>query len=268
MPRLANDRHETYALLRAKGMKPPQAAQGAGFVAGSAVYSELEKDPEIKARAQELLDENNLKRDQMRTAAHEAAKVVGQMSGVSKSWVLQKLAENAQMAAQDGDYKESNAALKLIGDEFGMFTGASGEGSDQGDGKRSYDLDTMSALLDKAAETLPTPAPKVDPNVAFDLIAGQGEAAKRARQSRAFSDGEEADMAFTEAADIDAVPDGPWSGPAPEDFFSEDEPEAMVGESFEKIDPQTSPEEIMARIAQADQSPTSSDDRPKRRSSR
>ncbi|ARB14892.1 hypothetical protein Ccr29_gp336 [Caulobacter phage Ccr29] len=291
MPRLANDRHELYALMRAKGMKPQAAAQAAGFVAGSSIYAELEKDPEVQARAQELLDENNLKREQMRTAATEAAKVVGQVSGLSKAWVLQKLAENAQMAAQDGDYKESNAALKLIGDEFGMFSGASSEGTEGQNGERTYDLDAMSALLVKGTATIPVAPPKVDPSAAFDLIAGNGAAARRARESRAFSDGEESDAVFSEDADIDAVMDGSWSGPSPDDYLeaenshqeapeSPDRPEPpadpvpAAGEpsepegTWEQIDPKTSPEAIMARIQAAGQSPTSSDDRPKRRSSR
>jgi hypothetical protein len=74
-----------------------------------------------------------LKREQQRTAAMEAAKMVGQVTGVSKAWVIQQLAENAINAKQDGDYGESNAALTLIGKEYGMFQGGSAikEGDDE-----------------------------------------------------------------------------------------------------------------------------------------
>jgi hypothetical protein len=54
----------------------------------------------------------------------EAAKMVGQVTGISKAWVIQQLAENAINAKEDGDYGESNAALTLIGKEYGMFKAA------------------------------------------------------------------------------------------------------------------------------------------------
>jgi hypothetical protein len=73
------------------------------------------------------MDETEAQREAQRAAAIEAAKVVGQLTGVTRSWVIQKLAENAQMAAQDGQWKESNAALELIGKDFGMFAGGSSD---------------------------------------------------------------------------------------------------------------------------------------------
>uniref|UniRef100_A0AB74ULW8 Terminase small subunit n=1 Tax=Caulobacter phage BL57 TaxID=3348355 RepID=A0AB74ULW8_9VIRU len=279
MPRLANDRHEMYAMMRAKGMMPAQAAQAAGFVKGSSTYAQLEKDPEVQARAQELVEENNAKREQMRAANEEAARIVGQMAGVNKAWVIQKLAENAQNAAQDGDYKESNAALKLIGEEFAMFQGASAEGRENGAGERVFDLDNLTAVLQPAAKIIaPKVTQKVDPQAAFDLIAGNSTAAKRQREARAFSEGGDADAAFTEEADIDAIPDGAWSGPSPDDLIAQEEtatePDAPEDDdkiTWEPIDPKTPAADILDRVARAAQrqnpEPTD-DDRPKRRSSR
>lgn len=241
MPQLENNRHETYALMRAKGMKPAQAGAVAGFAPGSSTASELEKDPEVKVRIQELFEELGARRDAMRDAAAEAAKVVGTMTGVSKAWVVKKLAENAQNAANDGDYKESNAALKLIGDEFGMFKGVSGEGQEDHNGQRVFDLDALEAVLSPAGKIT---AEKVEsdrdlnPQVALDLIAGNGNASKRMREARALTHGSEVDMAEHEDTDLD-VPSN-WSGLDPATATEEE-----IGE-WTAVDPQTDPADLVA----------------------
>lgn len=294
MPQLPNDKQETYCLMRAKGMKAAQAGTVAGFAPGSSYTSELEKDPDIKVRIQELFEELGARREAMRGAAAEAAKVVGEMTGISKAWVVKKLAENAQNAANDGDYKESNSALKLIGDEFGMFKGVSGEGKEGADGLRTFDLSTLEAVLAPAAkitaEKIETDR-DVNPMIALDLISGNGNASKRMREARALTHGSEVDMAGHEDADID-VPSN-WSGLDPA-TASEDEVDQWV-----QVDPKTPPEDLIAMalgemprkpfnpdrvdtedlkalgvgevppVAETEPSPDpTSDDRPKRRSSR
>lgn len=234
MPRLANERHELYALHRAKGFSPSKAGIAAGFASGSSTVSELEKSPEVMARVDELIAEIAERREGQKIAAREAAQIVGQMTGYSKAWVIEKLAEVAQLAAGDGDYKAANESLKLIGDEFGMFKGASGSSDDEGNLPKAYDLDALTTLMNDPKPASPPAvtgrddpvmpgdgaqrvgsfqeAPRKEPFVpsqaALDLIEGQGRTAKRQRLERqGLPTGSETDVAMTPAAEPVAVDD-------------------------------------------------------------
>jgi hypothetical protein len=217
MPRLANDRNEQYCRHRARGMNASKAAMAAGYAPGSST-THLEKDPEIVARIEELTAEFRQKQAEQRAAAVAAAKVVGEMTGVGRAWVIEKLAENALNAAQDGDYKESNSALKLIGDEFGMFQGQKqDEGSAGSAVPPTLNMDALESVLDSAQGALPqveSTKPVADPALAFKLIEGQGSRQKVMVQA---SDAEE--------GEAEHLQDG-WT----------------------PIGPQTSPEAILAMI--------------------
>lgn len=145
MPRLTNDKQELYCHHRANGMAPAKAATAAGYISGSASYSDLEKRPDIIARIEEKIEENRARREAHRHAAREAGRMVAEATGASKSWVISQLAENAKNAASEGDYKASNDALKLIGEEFGMFQGQSGGEPDE-NGEMAIDMDIIDAL--------------------------------------------------------------------------------------------------------------------------
>jgi hypothetical protein len=177
MSRLPNERNDLYARHRARGMLPSKAALAAGYAAGSST-THLEQDPEIVARIAEYMDEFQAHREQQRIAAHEAAKVVGSMTGVGRSWVIQQLAEIAGLAKNDQDYKEANRALELIGKEMGMFSGGSGEDPSQ-NVPTTLDMDKLASVLDRAHDALPVPAADpdrtFDPSVAMDLIEGQSQ---------------------------------------------------------------------------------------------
>lgn len=181
MPRLANDRNEQYCRHRARGMNASKAALAAGYAPGSST-THLEKDAEIVTRIEELTAEFRQKQAEQRAAAVAAAKVVGEMTGVGRAWVIEKLAENAINAAQDGDYKESNSALKLIGDEFGMFQGQKqDEGSAGSAVPPTLNMDALESVLDSAQGALPqieSTKPVADPALAFKLIEGQGSRQK------------------------------------------------------------------------------------------
>ncbi len=161
MPRLNNEKHELYCRHRAGGMAPNKAKIAAGYAAGSGQQTELEKKPEIVARIEELLEELRAKREANRIAAREAGKIIGQMTGASKAWVIQQLAENARNAAHDGAYKESNDALKLIGEELGMFKGGSADGVAAGETDHIIDQDVLDVLAPE--QTPPT-------DVEFEVI--------------------------------------------------------------------------------------------------
>lgn len=211
MPTHANARAELYCKHRSKGMRPSVAATAAGYAPGSST-THLEQDAEIVARIGELMEELKAHREQQRAAAVEAAKMVGQMTGVGRAWVIQQLAEVAQNAKQDGEYKASIDALELIGKDFGMFSGGSGDDPDKGNVPASLDLDKLSAVLDQAHDALPPPlvdASKVfDDNTAYRLIEGQASPALL-REARKLTTGSETDIALT--MDDDA---GPAEDPA------------------------------------------------------
>lgn len=200
--------------MRAKGMVPSKAAVAAGYATGSAIYTELESSPEMVVRIQELLDEFEERRERRREAAKEASKVVGQTVGLGKAWVLQRLAENAALAAESGDFKESNAALKLIGDEFGMFSGGSGL-NDEGDGSvPAFDFDRLAEVLSKNP-ALEAPdeddaleGPEDNEALAMSLIEGQSKSAARLARDRQLTVGSETDVALT-----------PDAEPAEDDFL-------------------------------------------------
>lgn len=222
MPRLANDRNELYAKHRAKGMIPKKAAIAAGYAQGSAIYSGLEDDPEVVTRIAELTHEFQSQREQQRAAALEQAKMVGVLTGVSKAWVIQKLAENAIAAKDDGDYGESNAALTLIGKEYGMFNG--GSAIKEGDEARNQvvDMDQTEGLLAAAEGAMQPPAPStpqppIDMAMVERLIAGNRNTRERERavtaSERELTTGSETDVALTAAAE----PDDPAYHDAPDD---------------------------------------------------
>lgn len=202
MPRLTNDRNEQYARHRARGMNAAKSALAAGYAPGSST-THLENDPEIQARIGELMDEHKAQRDQQRAAASEAAKIVGQMTGVGRAWVIEKLAENAQNAAREGDFKESNSALELIGKEFGMFQGQQNGDEDGSPVPKTLNMDSLESVLDAATDALPPPAastlPAYGEDMAMSLIEGQTGKGKSNRVpvgDRALTTGSETDVAL------------------------------------------------------------------------
>jgi hypothetical protein len=207
MSRLANDRNELYARHRAAGMMPTKAALAAGYASGSST-SHLEQDGDIIARIAEITEENASKREAQKAAAIEAAKVVGQLTGVGRAFVIQKLAEVAQLALDDRCYAESRAALELIGKDFGMFTGAAEDENKAV--PRTMDLDALESVLDASQGALPPPKLEpheaervVDPSLAMELIEGQTPREKRRiAEDRKLQTGSETDIALMQDEDL------------------------------------------------------------------
>lgn len=186
-------------------MIPSRAAGAAGFAPGSGIYTTLEGNPEIQVRITELIELQREKDEMRRQAALASAQKVGELTGVSRAWVLQRLAENAQLAQDAGDFKNSNEALKMIGDEFGLFSGSSASEKDQAQSAlANLDFDKLDTLLDRApvAAIENTSRPMIDAEEAMSLIEGQGKAAERIRKSRRHIDtGSETDVALTRMDD-------------------------------------------------------------------
>ena len=212
MPRLGNERQEIYCKHRAKGLPPAKAATVAGYATGSGITTTLEAEPEIISRIRELMDEAETDRQTKRAAAIASAKVVGAMTGVSRAWVLERLAENAQLAANDGEYKDSNSALELIGKELGMFQGASkGEGEEQN--TPPIGLDQMTSILDEAEASRPA-IPALEGSEAaytpsqeevLDMLGGSLKGKVNLADARQLTTGSETDIALHE--DFGDLPD-------------------------------------------------------------
>lgn len=207
-------------------MNAAKAAIAAGYAPGTST-THLEQDREIMNRIEELFEEQKAQREAQRAAAIEAAKVVGQMTGVSRAFVIQKLAENAQNAAADGQFKESNAALELIGKDLGMFNGGADNDSGGPSIPHTLDLDKLDALTGGALDALPPPekseadlAREFSPDVALDLIAGQVKPQNKPDMAKArrLSTGSETDVAL--GADIPEVDAPPADLPSDEDILA------------------------------------------------
>lgn len=218
---LANPKHELYAKHRANQFIPKKAAVAAGYATGSAIYTELESDPDIQQRINELMDERNARKEAMRVAAQEAGKVAGELSGVSQGWVMTQLRNISDQALDAGDFKEAKEAAVKIGEHLGMF-GKPGEGGTgregNGDGQMMIDLDTVAALTRQTDHLQPQLAAPIetDPDVIAALIEGQGTdigailagTAATSRKSipkRTLSTGSETDVAMRSEDDPDDV---------------------------------------------------------------
>lgn len=204
MPALANLKHELYCKHRSNGFIPKKAALAAGYASGSAIYTELEANPDVQARIQELIDERQARKEAMRVAAQEAGKVAGEMAGVSNGWVITQLKNISDQALDAGDFKEAKEAAVKIGEHLGMF-GKSGDGSGSngsgGDGQMVIDLDVVDALTKQTDHLQPPPAieaPVPDQALLDDLIAGQGVdlAAPAKKPERRLDTGSETDVAM------------------------------------------------------------------------
>lgn len=202
MPLLGNPRQENYCKHRAKGMKPAQAALVAGYAAGSGTQSNLEDNPEIQARIVELMEQYETERQARREAAITSAQMVGAVEGSSKSWVMQQLARNAMLASDAGEYGASNSALKLMGDELGMFKGGSSGNKDEDD-LPQFDLDHISNQIDRAETNRPVLPPPVAGDEMFvpeaTVLSMLGEGVRRPpnlAEDRKISTGSETDIAL------------------------------------------------------------------------
>lgn len=221
MGRLGNEKHEYYARHRARNMNAAKAAIAAGYSAGSST-THLEENEEIQARIVELRAEYESQKEQQRAAAVEAAKVVGQLAGYGRAWVIQQLAEVAGLAKNAEQFKEATTALELIGKDFGMFQGGS-EDDEKNSVPQTIDLDALAAVVGSTHEALPSDGVDKVQNFnhedAMALIAGQRRVDPVPRSDA--SEEPEAD----DVLDFDAL-----RAALDNEFDSDDEPEAPVAE--------------------------------------
>jgi phage terminase small subunit len=112
MPALPNQRHEKFAQFLAMGKKRIEAHELAGYAPSRANSSTLANQEQIRARVAELQEK----------AGNLAIQVAAVNTGLTKSWVLEKLRDNAiKGLKQKNGSAVANRALELIGRELGMF---------------------------------------------------------------------------------------------------------------------------------------------------
>lgn len=209
MPRLANEKQDLYCKHRANGFLPRKAAIAAGYRTGSAIYTELEKSEEIIARIGELMEEGKARREAMRAKAIAQAQTVGALTGVTHAWVIEQLKLNAEEAREAQSFKESNEALKMIGEHLGMFGAAAPEGRPGADQLQQVIngdiLDRLSSVTSGFGEEDEEPqgVQLEERHQAMALI--EGHVGKNMTRDRQLATGSETDVALT-IDDIDPLP--------------------------------------------------------------
>ncbi len=117
MRQLGNSRREQYAQLRARGFPPTKAATSAGYSPNSSISTTLDRDPAVIARVEQLSCEHA----KVRASRAEALRSV-EASEINSVWVMQELVRVVADCREDRDYRNANAALKLIGEQIGMWS--------------------------------------------------------------------------------------------------------------------------------------------------
>lgn len=111
---LTNPKWEAFAVAYAEHGNGTRAAIDAGYSEGSNKNSAAQrgvwllKKQEVKARI-----------DQIREGIRRKALA---SSSISRTWILEKMKENAEIALERGDRAAANRALELLGREYGLFT--------------------------------------------------------------------------------------------------------------------------------------------------
>jgi phage terminase small subunit len=114
MPSLPNPRHELFAQALADRQTADKAYVLAGYKANRGNASELNRDERIVNRVAEILNQ----RERKVTAATERA--INRMA-ITKADVMQMLLDDRQFAYEQGQPAAAITAVKLLGQEIGMF---------------------------------------------------------------------------------------------------------------------------------------------------
>ena len=126
MAALQNARWEMFALGIAAGRSQMRAYIDAGYSENSSANaSTLAKREEIHARVAELIEERTQFRstfvdngDLEHIGAVDKARTSGE---IDRNWIIEQLMENVKKAADAGQFSASNQALRMLGEEIGMF---------------------------------------------------------------------------------------------------------------------------------------------------
>ena len=152
MPILDNPKHEQYASFLARNMPQGKAYQKAGYTANAGAASRLAAAPDIKARVEDLREENNraVVRFMDDTTVDNAKSLVE--LGLTRNWCAVSFKEVYDKALEEGQFSAANAAVvniqKLVDMENGTDDGTTKPGNN------SVDLTAVTDMLKAAKELL------------------------------------------------------------------------------------------------------------------
>ena len=154
-----------FAIGRAQGKSQAQAYRDAGYGDSGANASTLQKRPEVQARIDELIEERTKFRSTFvdnNDLDHLAAVDDAMKSGeISRAWVIKELMDNVKLARDANQFSASNQALKMLGEEIGMFQVKSKDPTGGKDGEEKepalpVDVGAINKLLTKHGYNGPT----------------------------------------------------------------------------------------------------------------
>lgn len=118
MAELSNERWEKFCQFVASGFSQRQAYIKAGFNDSRSNAAQLAKRDYIKARIKELKEQNFKVRNRIQ---EEIENNIIKQETLTRSWVLDRLIENAIHCMTNNQRAAANRSLELLGKELGMF---------------------------------------------------------------------------------------------------------------------------------------------------
>jgi hypothetical protein len=166
MPALRNTRWELFAQKLSTGMTQIDAHEAAGYPRSSSNSSTLAKNPAIRDRVQELIEERqHAARDEITQANLPHINPVGgkltpEDIGITEEWLVRQLMLNISSAQQDGKYKEANTAIEMLGNYFGGLFSPKNVDKPKDEGNKGEEAERkkgLDDLMQRMAEGLNKP---------------------------------------------------------------------------------------------------------------
>ena len=124
MPKLDNAKQELFCRFLARGLTQVEAYERAGYVRNKGNASILAAKPDVMLRVEELINDREARtriEAEERNEKLKSAETTEDL-GLNRNWILAELMDNALKAKEMGQFAAANSALKLLGEELGMFT--------------------------------------------------------------------------------------------------------------------------------------------------
>lgn len=118
-----DSRYDAFARLKARGYSNRSAYMNAGFQRYEYDPADLVREPEIKQRISEYLDQQEAE-----SAPEDMSNMdLPSMYNLTAEWVIGKLMSNAQLAMDNGAHAAANKSLEMLGQHIGLFGGNQGK---------------------------------------------------------------------------------------------------------------------------------------------
>ena len=141
-----NKKQELFCKFMAEGCLQLDAYVNAGYEPSSANASTMANKPLVKARIEELKEQNERRRVEFEVMKRQAAGKPQELIEVAE-WTFQRvmdmMAENVKLAQIAGEYRPANETLKMMGEALKMFEKAK---SDANQGNSSGAKNTLALI--------------------------------------------------------------------------------------------------------------------------